>query len=317
MKNKFILKDLINIPNKLKNIKYLNINIKKYSFIYDKIKNYFEFKLYDEYLNCDLLIDEKEISKYKKIKIEGLSKLNKEKKNNNFEIIEDKDVNLCDINLNIYQNKYYIKDYKNIRSIYCEEEIQNINFISIIEDIINKNGFINLKYINLTIGNISDNLLNILSKLIKNSKNLKGLILRLNNQNISYYLSLIEDLKKLKILNIITNNDENEVNILNNYPKLKERKYYFEEFKINEKNNIECIYNIKDLEEENKIMNYKKQNYRDTYLYKNEKEEVKKYIEIYLNDKKIEYKFKETREYEILIKIKRPLRVIYFLINLL
>ena len=68
MKNKFILKELINIPNKLKNIKYLNINIKKYSFIYDKIKNYFEFKLYDEYLNCDLLIDEKEISKYKKIK---------------------------------------------------------------------------------------------------------------------------------------------------------------------------------------------------------------------------------------------------------
>ena len=191
MKKEFILKDLINIPNKLKNIKYLNINIKKYSF---------EFKLYDEYLNCDLLIDEKEISKYKKIKIEGLNKLNKEKKNNNYEIIEDKDVNLCDINLNIYQNKYYIKDYKNIRSIYCEEEIQNINFISIIEDIINKNGFINLKYINLTIGNISDDLLNILSKLIQNSKNLKGLILRLNNQNISYYLSLIEDLKKLKIL---------------------------------------------------------------------------------------------------------------------
>ena len=123
MKNKFILKDLINIPNKLKNIKYLNINIKKYSFIYDKIKNYFEFKLYDEYLNYDLLIDEKEISKYKKIKIEGLSKLNKVKKNNNYEIIEDKDINLCDINLNIYQNKYYIKDYKNIRSIYCEEEI--------------------------------------------------------------------------------------------------------------------------------------------------------------------------------------------------
>ena len=233
MKNKFILKDLINIPNKLKNIKYLNINIKKYSFIYDKIKNYFEFKLYDEYLNCDLLIDEKEISKYKKIKIEGLSKINKEKKNNNFEIIEDKDVNLCDINLNIYQNKYYIKDYKNIRSIYCEEEI--INFISIIEDIINKNGFINLKYINLTIGNISDNLLNVLSKLIKNSKNLKGLILRLNNQNISYYLSLIEDLKKLKILNIIGNNDENEENLLKKYPKLKERKYCFKEFKINEK----------------------------------------------------------------------------------
>ncbi|MDY6297075.1 MAG: hypothetical protein SPL50_02085, partial [Alloprevotella sp.] len=45
-----------------------------------------------------------------------------------------------------------LKDYKNIRSIYCEEEI--INFISIIQDIINKNGLINLKYINLRIGNI-------------------------------------------------------------------------------------------------------------------------------------------------------------------
>ena len=134
----------------------------------------------------------KKISKYKKIKIEGLSKINKEKKNNNFEIIEDNNIkdnniNLCDINLNNYQNKYYIKDYKNIRSIYCEEEIQNINLISIIEDIINKNGFNNLKYLNLTIGNISDNLLNILSKLIKNSKNLKGLILRIKNKDISYY----------------------------------------------------------------------------------------------------------------------------------
>ncbi len=45
MKNKFILKDLINIPNKLKNIKYLNININKNSFIYDKFKNYCEFIL--------------------------------------------------------------------------------------------------------------------------------------------------------------------------------------------------------------------------------------------------------------------------------
>ena len=157
MKNEFILKDLINIPNKLKNIKYLDVNVKKYSFIYDKIKKYFEFKLNDVYLNSDLLIDEKEISKYKKIKIKGLSKLNKEKKNNNFEIIKDRNVNLCDIILNIYQNKYYIKDYKNIRSIYCEEEIQIINFISITENII-KNGFINLNYINLRIGNISDNL---------------------------------------------------------------------------------------------------------------------------------------------------------------
>ena len=44
---------------------------------------------------------------------------------------------------------------------------------------------------------------------------------------------------------------------------------------------------------------------------------ILRYIEINLNDKKIEYKFKETREYEILIKIKRTLWVIYFLIDLL
>ena len=68
MKNEFIFKDLINIPNKLKNIKYLNINIKKYSFIYDRIKNYFEFKLYDEYLNYDLLIDKKKYQNIKKLK---------------------------------------------------------------------------------------------------------------------------------------------------------------------------------------------------------------------------------------------------------
>ena len=66
LKKKFILKDLINIPNKLKNIKYLNINIKKYSFIYDKIKNYFEFNLYNEYLNCDLLLMKKKYQNIKK-----------------------------------------------------------------------------------------------------------------------------------------------------------------------------------------------------------------------------------------------------------
>ena len=69
------------------------------------------------------------------------------------------------------------------------------------------------------------------------------------------------------------------------------------------KKNIKCINNIKDVKAENKIMNYKKQDYKDTYLYKNKKEEIKKYIEIYLNDKKInlECDLKETKEYKILI----------------
>ena len=35
-------------------------------------KNYLELKLYDELKDYDLSIDEKEISKYNKIKMEGL-----------------------------------------------------------------------------------------------------------------------------------------------------------------------------------------------------------------------------------------------------
>ena len=130
-KNIFILNDIINLPNRLKNIKYLKINLSIFSFIVNKNK-YLEFKLYDTnyYSNYNILIDEKEISKYKKIKIEGISKL---KKDNNLEIIENKNINLCDINLNM--NKLYIKNIKEIRSIYCEEEIQNTNLISIIKDI--------------------------------------------------------------------------------------------------------------------------------------------------------------------------------------
>ena len=48
-----------------------------------KYKNYLELKLYDELNNYDLSIDEKEISKYNKIKIEELSKFKKLKDINN------------------------------------------------------------------------------------------------------------------------------------------------------------------------------------------------------------------------------------------
>ena len=76
-------------------------------------------------MNYDLSIDNK--IKYRKIKIEGLGKLIKN--NNNIEIIENININNCDINLSL--NKIDIKSLKDIRSIYCEEEIQN--FISIIK----------------------------------------------------------------------------------------------------------------------------------------------------------------------------------------
>ena len=252
------------------------------------------------YSNYNISIDEKEISKYKKIKIEGLSKL---KKDNNLEIIENKNINLCDINLNM--NKLYIKNLKEIRSIYCEEEIQNTNLISIIKDI---NEFNKLKYINLTIGyikespndkNISNNhIYNYLSKLIKNSKNLKSLILRINSNNyydnIYFYLSLLEDLKKLRIINISGEYELNEEILLNKFPKLKERKYYFKEFKIHNNNYIDCIYDIKKLEE-TRILNYVEQNYKNISLY-DEVEEIKEYFEIYLDDHKLDFCFKYNFE---------------------
>ena len=55
------------------------------------------------------------------------------------EIIENKDVNLCDINLSLYQKKYYIKSLKDVRLIYCEDENQLINFFNIskIQNMIN------------------------------------------------------------------------------------------------------------------------------------------------------------------------------------
>ena len=141
-KNIFILNDIINFPNRVKNIKYLKINLSIFSFTLNK-NEYFEFKLYDTnyYSNYNISIDEKEISKYKKIKIEGLSKLKKDK---NLEIIGNKNINLCDINLNM--NKLYIKNLKEIRTIFCKEEIKNTNIITIIKKI---NKIKKLKYIKL------------------------------------------------------------------------------------------------------------------------------------------------------------------------
>ena len=119
----FSLNDFINFPEKLNTIQYLKINLNLYSFIYEGIKrknNFFEFKVYDEfkiyYLNYDLSLNGKEISKFNHINIEGL--FNKIK---NLELIENTNINLCDINFNI--NKLYIKSFTKIRSIYCEAEI--------------------------------------------------------------------------------------------------------------------------------------------------------------------------------------------------
>ena len=206
------------------------------------------------------------------LKIEGLN-INE---NTIEEIIEDENVNICDINLNINLKKYYIKGYKEVKSIYCENEIEKTNFIELVKDIINKNEFKKLKYINITIGYINESPYNLstnhfyyyLSKLIKNSENLKSLILRIHpnnfNNNIYFFLSLIEDLNKLKNFSLIENCEEpkyyNYKELINKFPKLKKRIYYFNEFKIGNSNNyIEYIYNIKN-PGIIKLLNYDKSN---------------------------------------------------------
>ena len=323
MNNKFKLNNFVTISNKLKKIEYLKLNLGIFLFIYDGIKNKFEFILYDEnkfknyYLNYDFLLIDK-ISKYKKIKIEGLNKF---KKYNNVEIIENKNIKLCDINFNIH--KYEIKSFEEIRSIYCEEEIQNTNFIQVVENIINKNGFKTLKHINLTIGN--NNLSNIykyLSILIKNSKNLKSLILRFNSYNILNIFLLIDDLKHLKRINIKeSNNKYNEEKILIEFPKLKERIYYLDEFKINDNNIIECIHEINEntLEEKIKLLNYIPQYNKDIQIFDNENEEMNEYFELYLNNKKkefcLDYEFLNKGKYTIIIKNKIPLINMSYLFN--
>ena len=144
---------------------------------------------------------------------------------------------------------------------------------------------------------------------------MKSLILRLDSKNyiqdISFFLSLIEDLKKLRILNIIPYReymyDLNEEKLLNQFPKLKQRLYYFDEFIINKKNNFDCVFDInKDkINQKIRLFNYVKQYYRNILNEKKE-DEMTKYFEIYLNEKKIEFcfenKFQKKGKYKITIK---------------
>jgi hypothetical protein len=187
-KYKFSLKSFFNLANQLTNIKYIVLNFQIFDFIYERredekylklnIENGNKFKKY--YLNYDLLIDNKEIMNYEKIEIKGLNKINYNLEQIE-EIIENDNSNICDINLSIGLKKYFIKSFNDIKSIYCEKEIQKTN----LKKLINNKELTNLKYINITIGYIRELYKNIylsddykyLFELIKNSKNLKYLIL--------------------------------------------------------------------------------------------------------------------------------------------
>ncbi len=251
-KDNFSLKSFFNLPNQLKTIRYLKLKSNIFSYIYEKKRNekyYFKFNLHNKnmlkqyYSNIDFSICDKEVIKYKKIDIKGILEDNEI---NIEEIIEKKDVNLCEINLNVNQSKYYIKSFEKLRSIYSEKENQSINLLNILNKI---NKFDYLKYINLTLGCIKEspfdektnNIYQLLSKIISKSKNLKSLILRLNVHNfieiINFVFQLIENLEQLKVLNISQIKEFPKYNfslekILERFPKLKKRKKFFNEFKI-------------------------------------------------------------------------------------
>ena len=133
-KKQFEIKSFFEIPNKLININKIHINLENFLFIYKNEDNFekhsFKLNTYNEkefkeyYSNYDLSIDNKEIYLYKKVDIKGI----KEDKLINVEkIIENNEINLCDINLDVNLKEYEIKSFKNIRSIYCQNEIQNNN----------------------------------------------------------------------------------------------------------------------------------------------------------------------------------------------
>ena len=180
--NQFYLKSFFNLINQIQFINNLQLNLRNFNFVYKnkrKQKYLFKFNINNDdifkkyYSKYDLSIDEKEIIKYKKIDIKGIkygNKLNVKK------IIEKEDINICDIYLNIFQEEYLIKSYKNLRSINCEEEIQQNNIINQLF----KEDLNNLKYINLNLGDID---ISILYEMIKKCKNLKFLILKLNHNN--------------------------------------------------------------------------------------------------------------------------------------
>ena len=177
----------------------------------------------------------------------------------------------------------YIKYFKNLSGIYFEEEFQKYNFLNIIDQ------FNNWKYINLRTGQIDDPN-DILFYIIQNPQNLKSLILRLEpNQNINLFLDIIQNLKYIRILNSSgININLNE--ILAQYPKLKNKLYYFKEFKIGnegfifKKNNlyyyIKCKYEINGYSERIRLLGNNL--------------EINKKSKLYLNNKRINslyYKF--------------------------
>ena len=173
----------------------------------------------------------------------------------------------------------------------------------------------NLKYINLNIGDDlsnNSNLYDNLSQLIT-SKNLKSLILKLHpnnfNNNIILLFQLIQNSKKLRIINITQNNDNpiydlSIKTILKQFPKLEERKYSFDEFIIGNEILILKQYPIIIYEIRKDLLG------KNINLLGNVNKEIIKTSIFYLNNKKIKninYVFSNEGRYKLKVILKESL----------
>ena len=127
------------------------------------------------------------------------------------------------------------------------------------------------------------------------------------------FIQLIQNSEKLKIINISQNINNPKYDlkleeILDKFPKLKERKYYFNEFKIGNEEfifiqklkksifnfNIECIYDINSLNQEIKLLS----------------DGIKEKCIFYLNNNKIndvKYNISKKGKYKLKILVTKSL----------
>jgi surface protein len=349
-KKSFSLDDFLSMANNLNNIRILQLNLGIFTFEYKnkyKENNYFtlivnhHYKFANYFEKIDLLINDK-ILKFKKINIQGLKKLKKQiklKENSLDNIIEDQNINCCDINLSLNKKEIIIKSLSNLRSIYYDDDIEKTNFfeINIIKNNLSK--FQKLKYLNFSIGYIKefpndknlkeDHLYKSLSKLIQNSKNLKSIILRIhpanfNDKIISFYFSLIGNLKKLRTFKLIQNDKYENNHYLSPIIENENFTRRLKEFEIGNKdyeikrildnNKIICGFKINKNEEKNEIQilnNFEEIKNKD--IFKNgieNEEELKRNCKLYYNNKTLDsFKTNFLKEGEKIIKIEQKSKI--------
>ena len=229
---------------------------------------------------------------------------------------------LHDNSYNIFQNNF---DYNYLSSLYLFENKNNIiEMVDIIINLIETNNYKIRKGIGNTIHLIliskNDN---IILNLSKSDGNLREIV--------NILIQEIEKIKKekdliLNELNIIKEINYKE-NIEINKKIIKLEEYMFKDEK-KDKNYIKCVYDVKKLNEETKILNcldLNKKKELEKYstipinTFHSNEEEIKNFCDLYYNNKKIDFTFNYTflkkGENKIKIRCKNPMKNTICLFN--